>query len=174
MVLNTGGKDQIVIFNQKDLVSVAAKDGRELWHLPWKTSYDLNITVPLWVEDHLFISTGYGTGCAKLKITKKDDREFTVKTVYKNEELCNHFSNSVFYRGHIYGFDRDQGDFVCLDYETGQAKWREKKFGRGQLIVVDDHIIVQTEGALEQKKGIDARLILMDPTPEVYQPISSF
>jgi hypothetical protein len=144
--------------------------------MKWKTEFDLNITVPLWIEDHLFISTGYGTGCAKLKIVKKDDEQLAVKRVYHNEDLCNHFGNSVYFKGHIYGFDRSNGDFVCLDYATGEVKWRQKDFGRGQLLVVDDRILVQTEGAQDQKKGeeVNARIILMEPTPEEYREVSSF
>ncbi len=175
IIVHAQGQDQVVIFNQTGLVSVSANDGSDLWEFPWTTQYKLNITTPLWIDDHLFISTGYGAGCARLKITKNAEGDLSVKTVYKNKELSNHFSNSIYYDGCIYGFDRDKdGHFVCLDYATGKVKWRQEKYGRGQLLLADGRIIVQREGAEDQRKDIDAQLVLLEPTPQEYKPISSF
>jgi outer membrane protein assembly factor BamB len=174
MLVTAEGIDQVVIFNHKDLVSVSADDGHELWDLAWKTDYDLNVPVPLWIEKHLFVSTGYGTGCAKLKIGKKKNGDLDVETIFKNTDLCNHFSNSVYYKGYMYGFDRSDGPLVCMDFETGDVKWTQKGLGRGQLLVADDHIIIQTEGSEKDKKGIEARLILLEPTPDEYRAVSSF
>jgi outer membrane protein assembly factor BamB len=172
--IHAAGQDQIVCFNSIQLAGIAAKDGRRLWTVPWHTSYDLNITVPLWIDDHLFISTGYGTGCAKLKFVKKDNGEIGVETVYRNDDLCNHFTNSVCLNHCIYGFNRDAGDLVCMDYGTGDVKWKKSKFGRGQLLVVDGHLIIQTEGALNDGGNVKARLILLEPTSEEYRENSSF
>jgi outer membrane protein assembly factor BamB len=174
--ISAAGEDQIVLFDQENLVGVSSANGQELWSMPWSTSYHLNITVPLWIDESFFISTGYGTGCARLKLIKKDDGSIDVEEVFRNKSLSNHFTNSVYYKGSIYGFDRDVGNFVCLDFATGKVRWEKPQLGRGQLLVVDDHIIIQTEGA--EKKADDkesnARLILIEPATAEYREISAF
>ena len=55
----------------------------------------------------------------------------------------NHFATSIYYEGHLYGFD---GSILkCLDAETGSEKWKARGYGKGTLIIADGHLVLLGE-----------------------------
>jgi outer membrane protein assembly factor BamB len=159
------GIRQILVFTNQELVSFSAKDGKQLWHFPWVTDNGFNIATPLVFGNYVFISSGYGKGCALLEITQDPDGQQSPHLVYEHNRMRNHFASSVRYGDHIYGFD--QTDLVCMEIRTGKVAWREKgmrSFGKGCLTIADGRLLVL--GELGQ-------LTLAEATPTAYVPISS-
>ncbi len=135
-----GGEKYVVLFVARAVVAVAVKDGRELWRHPWKTNYDVNAADPILVgSDRVFISRGYGRGCALLKVT---DNKPAV--VWENKNMRNHFNPCVLIGNGLYGFDGDAGsdkaELRCLDLETGAVQWADKS-GFGGLIAAEGKLI---------------------------------
>lgn len=148
ILIRAAGQDQLVFFESNRLVGASPVDGRELWSFPWETDYDLNIATPLFIDGDLFISSGYGRGCARIRI-RTDGKALRAELVYKNKKLSNQFTNSVFHNGQLFGFDRSDGHFVCLDYGTGQVRWKEARLGLGSILVADDKLfLVHADGTL--------------------------
>ena len=50
---------------------VTPDSGKLLWRFPWETEYGCNIATPIVAGDYVFISSGYGRGCAVLKVVKQ-------------------------------------------------------------------------------------------------------
>ena len=44
---------------------------------------------------------------------------------------------------HLYGLDN--GTLVCLDLATGERAWRSGRYGHGQILLVDDLLLIQAE-----------------------------
>ena len=65
-----GGQKYIVGFTGTSALIAEAKSGREVWRMPWKTDWDVNAAAPIFYEGHLFLSSGYDTGCALFKLSK--------------------------------------------------------------------------------------------------------
>lgn len=143
---------QVVFFTASGLVSVIPETGRELWRFEWKTDYDANIATPIVFDNYVFLSSGYGSGCALLRIEKEGDA-YNVKTVYRHKKMANHFSSSIYHEttkggrteGTLYGFH--DANLICLDAldPTGKPRWTERDYQRGNLILVDGHLIVLGE-----------------------------
>ena len=72
-----GGVKQAIFFTAYGLISVVPETGEELWRHPFKTSYDANIATPIVFRDYVFISAGYGSGSALVRI-EKNDKGFAV------------------------------------------------------------------------------------------------
>jgi outer membrane protein assembly factor BamB len=53
------------------------------------------------------------------------------------------FTTAVLHGDYVYGLD--DGIMQCIDVKTGQQKWKGGRYGHGQILLVDDLIIVQTE-----------------------------
>lgn len=55
------------------------------------------------------------------------------------------FSDMVFHDGYIYGFDGTV--FCCVDAATGERRWREGRYGAGEVLLLGDQglLIVTTE-----------------------------
>ena len=74
VVASVDGQKQRIFFNAGGLLAVALADGKELWRVPWKTEYDVNISTPLVIGDRLFVSSGEKVGCALFQLKKDANR----------------------------------------------------------------------------------------------------
>jgi len=130
------------LFSADGLVAVRPADGSVLFRFSWKTSYQINAADPIFADGTVFVSSGYGRGCALLDFTSGQP-----KTVWENKRLRAHCNGPVLYRGHLYGGDGNinsrQGRFVCLDLKTGRKKWARPGMN-GQCIVAGGRLIVTT------------------------------
>jgi outer membrane protein assembly factor BamB len=155
------GQRGVALFVQKAVVGVDPETGKPLWDFPWKTSYDANIADPLVSGNEVFISSGYGTGCALIRIEGGKATE-----VWKNKNMRNHFSSCVLWQGHIYGVDNDTGKknaVKCLDWKTGEVKWSQEGLGCGALIVADGKLVILGE------KG---ELVIAEASPAAWKEIA--
>ncbi|MBW3597533.1 MAG: PQQ-like beta-propeller repeat protein [Planctomycetes bacterium] len=162
VVTTAAGVRQVLFFTAEALVSVAPKDGRLYWRYPWSTLMDCNIATPVVAEDYVFISSGYDRGCALLKVVRKEGDALEVQPVYEHDQMRNHFGASVLYQGHLYGFDETQ--LACMDFRTGEVKWRAKGFRKGSLLVADGRLIIL---------GENGKLALAEATPADYREQAS-
>lgn len=134
-------------FLATEIIIVEARSGRLLWSMPWKTSYNVNAATPIYHDGHLFVSSGYGTGCALVKLGVSGGK-LTGETVWKNEAIRSKFQTCVLYEGHLYGAD-EQG-LKCVEFKTGKVVWDERRVGRsrtrhGTVLLVDGHLLYLTE-----------------------------
>jgi outer membrane protein assembly factor BamB len=53
------------------------------------------------------------------------------------------FTNVVIHNGHAYGLD--DGTLQCVDLATGEMKWKQGRYGQGQILGAGDLILVQSE-----------------------------
>jgi len=155
------GVEQIVFFTERGLVGVMPDDGQLLWRFDWETNYGCNVATPIVVNDYIFISSGYGKGCAVVKIEKRDGK-LTANQVYANTRMRNHFSSSVFWKDHVYGFN--DAILTCLEFRTGTMKWRHSGFEKGSLMIADNHLIILGEHGM---------LALAEATPDEYREVAS-
>jgi len=137
-----GGKRTIVMFKAAALVGLDASNGQELWRQPWKTSYDVNAATPIVTGNRIFVSSGYGHGCALLEVSGG-----RIAERWQNRNLRSHVNSPVVWQGAVYGIDGDasaKSPLVCLDLETGKVKWSEKMRG-GALVVADGKLVLLSE-----------------------------
>jgi outer membrane protein assembly factor BamB len=156
--VTVSGLRLVVFFTGSRLVGLDPEDGSRHFEVPWTTSYDVNAAAPVFVPpDKLFVSSGYDVGAALYRIEVAEGRASVVE-LWKNREMKNQFSSSVYRDGHLYGFD--DGTLKCLDVATGKTVWAERGFGHGSLIWADGHLVVL---------GDDGILALVEATPAGYR-----
>ncbi len=133
------GKDFIAAFPESGLVILDAKTGATLAQRPWKTSYGVNAATPIIHDDLIFISSGYNTGAALLRLTDKG-----LELVWEGRQMRNQMPTSLLMDGHLYGFDDKR--LKCLDFKTGEEKWAERGLGLGTLIATKQgHLITLSD-----------------------------
>jgi outer membrane protein assembly factor BamB len=135
-------REQILVVNQ---ASVSAHDpayGDLLWEYPWPGDFaKCSQPVPIG-DDRVFISAGYGKGCALLGV-RSTGGVLSVSERWVKPYMKTRFTNVVIYDGHVYGLD--DGILACLELATGQEKWKGGRYGHGQVLLVDDLLLVTTE-----------------------------
>jgi outer membrane protein assembly factor BamB len=108
------------------------------------------------------VSSGYDQGAALLQVSSQGDT-FTVRELWRTNRMKNQFTSSVHHDGFIYGLD--ESILACLDASSGELKWKGGRYGYGQVMLADGHLIVVTE---------DGELALVRPTPERHVEIARF
>jgi outer membrane protein assembly factor BamB len=126
--------------------------------VPWKTSYGVNSATPVVQGDEMFVSTGYGFGCALLKVSPEGAKE-----VWRNKNMRNHVNSCVLHEGYLYGYD--EGELKCLDWKTGEVKWATGKYGKGSLMLADGKLILY---------GQTGKLGLAEAAPDSFKELASF
>lgn len=139
-----GAEACLAVFGAKGAYAVALNDGKQLWHYPFETSYDVNAADPIIRGHRIFISAGYGHGAALLQIEGGG-----VKTIWENQNMRNQFNSCVLIDGHLYGMDGDHGSrgsaLRCIEFGTGKVKWTEPSVKPGALMAAGDRLIVMNE-----------------------------
>ncbi len=142
LLAQLNGQPTLLIFKAKALVALDPDTGRELWRFGWRTDWDVNASMPIVRDDTVFISTGYGSGCALLRVTPNG-----VEQVYRGDELSTQMNTAVYHDGYVYGVSGNAGNgvLVCLDYETGELMWTQRGYGTGSVTIADGRLIVMGE-----------------------------
>ncbi len=149
------GAPYVAAFDADGVKFLDAKNGKVLWSYGWKTNYDVNAAIPVIADDKVFISSGYGTGCAMLQSTAQNP------LLWQNRDMKNHFNASVLVNGYIYGFD--ESELACLDARTGRKMWSQGRLGKGSLIASDGKLIILSE------RG---ELVIADANPQGFKELS--
>ena len=68
------------------------------------------------------------------------DKGFTAQERWRNKFLKNKFTSSVLHNSHLYGLDEDI--LVCLDAETGERRWKDGRYGYGQVLLANGHLLI--------------------------------
>ena len=177
IALTIGGIRQLIVFTGTQLVSVSPENGNLYWTYPWQTQYDVNAATPVFIPpDKIFISSGYGKGAAVVQVRgmastassvgeseeEKNRVEIKVVEIWKNEKMKNHFATSVLHGNYLYGFDN--AILKCIDANTGDEKWKTRGYGKGTLMLANDHLIIL---------GDRGKLGLAEATPYDYNEVAS-
>ena len=159
VAFDLAGTRCVAVFKADALVGLNAANGRELWRYPWKTAYGVNAPTPIVSGDKIFITTGYGTGCALLQVRAGEPTE-----MWRNRNLRSQLGSPVLVQGYIYGIDGNVGggELRCLDLASGEIKWKEN-IGGGALIAAGGHLLALNE------RG---ELIVAEASPTGYREVS--
>ena len=123
----------------------------------------INCTQPIVVDDkHIFISAGYGQGSALVRIIARD-KVFKVEKIWSNNRMKSKFNTRVLHENHVYGLD--EGILQAIDVRTGIQKWKGGRYGYGQILLANGHLIISTE------KG---EVALVKATPEGHEELAKF
>lgn len=140
-----------------------SNDGSEVAFSPWPSPFGTNSTTPIIVKDRIFVSSGYNVGSVMFRLTNDG-----LDQQYAHRNMRNHFNNSILYKGNLYGFDGNSNlgrvvRLTCMNFETGEANWKEAGLGCGSLIIVDGHLLILSD------RG---DLVLADASPDGFNEIA--
>jgi len=165
VVMTVGGVRQYVQMTGESVAGVAADDGRLLWRFE-RNSRTAAIPTPIVHENLVYVSSGYGTGCALLKITADPNGSFQCEQVYANKNMVNHHGGVVRVDEYLYGYS-DRTGWVCQKFQTGSIVWQEKKrLGKGSLTYADRHLYCYSED--------EGTAVLVEATPDGWKETGRF
>ncbi|MCP4450107.1 MAG: PQQ-binding-like beta-propeller repeat protein [Planctomycetes bacterium] len=158
-----GDTPACLAFHGHGLAALALDTGRELWNTPWETAHGVNATTPLVEGEHVFITSGYGTGAQWLEVS-----DTAASAQWTNRVMASHHSDGVILDGFLYGYSgqsiQNRGVFKCVDLATGTQKWSTKDMGWGTCVYLDGHLLCL---------DIKGNLFLMKPDPAEFIQVTT-
>jgi outer membrane protein assembly factor BamB len=149
-LVNLAGIRHVVIVNEDSVSGHRIEDGQVLWSYPWPGSSTNNASTSQAVVtagDRVLLSKAYGTGSELLQLAAEPDGRLTATSLWsKPGVLKTKFTNLAVIDGFAYGLS--DGLMECVEVDTGEVRWKDRRrgnFGHGQILAVDDLILVQAE-----------------------------
>jgi outer membrane protein assembly factor BamB len=158
-----GGVKQVLTINSQSAAGYAFSGGHLLWRFPWPGGMP-KVPQPVALDhDRVLISAGYGLGTLVLQVNTDADGKQSVQTLWENRHLKPKMSDVVVHQNFVYGLD--DGILTCLDLEGGKRMWRGDSYGFGQLIGVDDLLLIQAESG---------EVVLVEANPAAFRELGRF
>ena len=170
MISNAGGVKQYVQMLGRGVIGVEAETGRYLWGYNRVANDVANITTPLIDGDKVFVTTGYGTGSALLKLSKSGDGVSAEQVYWLDAKtMQNHHGGVILEDGYLYtGTGHNKGFPLCVEMATGKVVWgpiRNEGEKSAAVTYADGHIYMRYQNGL---------VVLVEATPEEYREKGSF
>ena len=155
-VVETGGVRQYVQLLEKGLVGVEAKTGKLLWRYGKPVSaYHANIPTPVAADGIVYVGSA-GTGGGAVRLQAKDGG-VTAEPIYWSANLPTAIGGAVKLDKYLYGATAQA--MLCVDFTTGQVKWKERGLGAASLCYADGRLYLH---------GENGEVALLEPSAEAY------
>ncbi|MBM3237787.1 hypothetical protein FJZ31_15975 [Candidatus Poribacteria bacterium] len=117
-------------------------EGQTMAEYDWQTDYANNIATPAVFDNQIVLTSSQNVSSTCLVEVSLNG----VREKWRTREHSQ-VSSPVIYKGCIYLAD---GSFKCLDFETGQLKWKGGNFDHGSCLITagDDKVIAFGRGKL--------------------------
>jgi len=171
LMVEHNGLRMILATTSEKLVAIEAAKGEILWELDLVTDYTErerrnSTNTPLYHNGEIFVSSGYDDISLMISLSE-DGRTPSVK--WTSDVLDVHHGGMVLVDGYIYGsnwISNGKGNWVCLDWDTGEVMYEQEWHNKGSIIYADGMLYV-----FEEKRG---NVGLVVPTPTEFKVVSSF
>lgn len=161
-LVDHNGKKMILAVTASYILGIDALNGTILWKYDLANNHpgsrNNNTNTPLYYNGEVFVTRGYDAEAVMLRIS--DDGK-SVSLKWKSDVLDVHHGGVVLVNGYIYGanwVNNGNGNWVCLDWDTGEVLYEENWHNKGAIIYADKRLYVY-----EEKRG-HVGLIVPDPS----------
>ncbi len=170
VVSNGAGVRQYVQLLGRGVIGVDAATGKFLWGYGRVANDVANIATPLIDGDHVFVSTGYGTGSALLAL-EKTGAGVRAREVYflEADTLQNHHGGLILHEGTVYtGTGHNKGFPIAVSLADGTVAWgpvRNEGRSSAAIAFADGRLYLRYQ---------EGRMILAEATTEGYRERGTF
>jgi len=157
LVIEAGGVRQYVRLLQKGLVGVEAGTGKFLWRYakPVSPYGAANIPTPV-AGGAIVYAAAAGAGGGAVRIEAKDGA-IAAEPLYFSPSLPTAIGGAVKLGSCLYGTTPQA--LLCLEFATGQVKWKERALGAASLCYADGRLYLH---------GENGEVALVEPSAESY------
>jgi outer membrane protein assembly factor BamB len=173
-----GGKSYLVNVSARYVFAVDLADGTIAWSLDhlqinseksfavWEDAPAIKCVTPLYHNGQIYVTGGYDHGSFMLDLSKNGD---AVTIAWTDSVMDVHHGGVVLLDGYLYAanwINNSNGNWCCLDWETGKKMYEEHWNCKGSVIAAEDMLYIYDE-----KRG---NVGLVKATPEGFELTSTF
>jgi len=163
--LNTiAGEELVLLLSNDGLLCVDPANGKGRLNYEWKFKGYRALQPSVVGDDTVLMPTAMNTGTRAIRI-KKTNGQLAAEELWTSRHLKPDFTDFVIHQGHAYGIDG--GIFTCVDLKTGERKWKGGRYGKGQVLLLENSglLLVSAE---------DGRVLLLRADPGEHAEVASF
>lgn len=159
------GVQQVLIYDGLGLMALSPEDGHELWKFDWTNNPQVNAAQPILVDNQrVLIGSGYGQGSVLIGFDQHDTSGSSeVNARWQSKQFKLKFNGGVRRGNDVFGLD--EGTLTCIDLQTGKRRWKQGRYGYGQMLLVEDKLLILTE---------EGDVVLVPATPEPSRELARF
>lgn len=170
ILVNYAGIRMLINVSLGHVYAVDVDHGKILWSVPFQSEAmwgdHIVCVTPLFKDGMVYATEGYNAGGIMIKIAENGR---SAKVVWTDEVMDVHIGGVVLVDGYIYGSNwtsNGDGDWCCIDWKTGKARYQEDWKSKGSIISADGMLYLY-----EEKSG---NVALVRPNPSKFDLISTF
>jgi len=132
---------QIVTTMASHIVGIEAATGKVLWAHHYKNNREIHPNTPVYDgKDMVLITNGYDKGSVMLRLVNGGR---SVEKVWKNDDIKSKHGGIVKIGNYAYmgGDDRTGRYWHCVDWNTGEVKWKDNSISVGVVIADGDGML---------------------------------
>jgi FOG: WD40-like repeat len=152
----------IVTYTANNIVGLDASNGKLLWSHEAKNRHSIHANTPVYSNNMILCTSGDGLGSTMFRL--KDGGK-NVEVAWSTAESDNRMGAMVKVGDYAYGLGHSKRFLFCLDWNTGELKYKDSGYSNGCIIANDGMLYCYTE------KG---EMILAKATPEKFDIVSKF
>ena len=162
---NINGKECVLMLSDYGLNVIDPLTGAQLLDYQWKHS-GYRATQPQVIGDASILLPTQELGTRKIELSTNPDSDSMKATeIWTSRHLKPDFNDFVIFENHAYGFDGRF--FACINLKTGKRAWRGGRYGKGQVLLLQDSamlLVVSESGDI----------ILLEATPDSRNELCHF
>jgi outer membrane protein assembly factor BamB len=160
------GEELVLLVSNDGLLCVDQASGRVRLNYEWKVR-GYRALQPTVVGDVVILYSGMHPGTRAIRLTKgiKSDAPLAAEGLWTAPQLKPDFTDFVAHQDYLYGIDG--GFFTCVDLKNGERKWKDGRYGKGQVVLLESSglLLVAAE---------DGRVVLLRADPGAHMEVGSF
>ncbi len=159
--IELAGQPYLAILSNEGLHVYQPSDGNEVLAYAW--SHDgYRALQPLVIDGNkVLIPTGMGSGTRLIEVNEIEGK-LVAEELWTSRKLKPDFNDCVLHDGYLYGFD--DSIFTCIDLSNGEKTWKQGRYGKGQVLLLEDSsaLVVQCE---------TGEIVLLDANPREHREL---
>jgi outer membrane protein assembly factor BamB len=163
LLINVDGLEQLVVLMDGAVFAVNPHNGDLQWQTPFKASYGIAVSTPVWGPGNLlFFSAEYDAG-AKVMHLERNGMQTKATEVWTSNRLRLHHGNAMRIGNTVYFSSGGKGSVAILtavDVRSGNVLWRERSIPKATFVWADQKLIT-LDG--------DGNLMLAHPSPQGFK-----
>lgn len=166
LLIDLDGLQQLAIVMDGAVFAVNPHNGDLQWKVPFRASYGIAVSTPVWGPGNLlFVSAEYDAG-AKVIQLQRNGLQTRASELWTSNRLRLHHGNAMRIGDTVYfssGGKGSQAILTAVDVRSGKVHWQERSIAKATFVWADQKLIT-----LDQ----DGNLMLAHPSPEGFRIVA--
>jgi len=158
------GESLVLMLTNRGIELLDPQTGNVRLNYEWKHDGYRDLQPQVVNGDCILLPTGMGSGTRCIRISRSGERH-SAEEVWTSRDLKPDFNDFVVFEDHAYGFDNSI--FTCIDLKTGKRTWKGGRYGKGQVLLLEDSKLLLVAGEYGD-------VVLLRATPAAHRELASF